>query len=74
MLTPSEHTKMAQESVGPCPICGVLPHWFNNIPLMAYCYGSEGNEHPEATRIITGKAQPYGKITRSVWKISKELV
>ena len=72
MFTPSAHTKLAQESVGNCPICGELPDWFNNIPLMAYCYGSDEKPHAEATRIITGKAQPYGRITRSVWKISKE--
>ena len=73
MLTPAEHTKLAQESVGVCPICGKLPTWFNNVPLTAYCFGrSEKEQHAEATRIVTGKAQPYGKVTRSVWKISKE--
>jgi hypothetical protein len=49
-----------------------LPDWFNNIPLMAYCFGTQEKPHAEASRIITGKAQPYGRITRSVWKISKD--
>lgn len=62
-----------QEAVGKCPVCGKVPTWFNDVPLRAFCFGTEDNEHPEASRIVPGPAQPYGKVTRSVWKVAKQI-
>ena len=48
-----------QKAVGRCPICGKYPTWFNDIPLTAYCWGTEEDEHEEWNKVIPGKAQPY---------------
>ena len=60
-----------QESVGTCPVCGRTPVWFNNVPLTAYCWGSETFEHPECRRIVPSPVQPYGEKKRTRWVRTK---
>jgi hypothetical protein len=36
----SQPTDM-QLAVGKCEVCGRYPTWFNNVPLRAYCWGSQ---------------------------------
>ncbi|MGG6267130.1 hypothetical protein ACQ4M3_13260 [Leptolyngbya sp. AN03gr2] len=48
-------------AAGPCPRCGRLDHWLNNIPLTAYCYGSEENPHEEWSTVIPTPFNPYLK-------------
>ena len=46
-------------AVGSCPHCGRLDTWLNNIPLTAYCWGSEENPHKEWKKEIPKPFQPY---------------
>ena len=39
-------------AVGPCPICNSINHWLNNIPLTAYCWGTEDNPHTEWSKVV----------------------
>lgn len=48
-----------QKSVGKCPYCNKFPKWFNNVPLMAYCWGPENKEHKEWTKVVPRPLQPY---------------
>jgi len=48
-----------QAAVGKCPVCGRIPTWFNHVPLTAYCWGTEANEHAECRRIVPSPLQPY---------------
>lgn len=57
-----------QLAVGKCPKCGKHPDWFNDVPLRAFCWGDEETgEHPEMSRVVPGKAQPYGKGGKTKW-------
>jgi hypothetical protein len=51
-----------KNSVGPCPICQRPPQelWLSNVPLTAYCWGTDEKPHPEARRIVPDELQPYG--------------
>lgn len=71
ILNPSKPTTM-QLSVGTCPVCGAIPDWFNNVPLMAYCYGTEEKPHNEARRIVPSPHQPYGVAKNTRWVVSKK--
>jgi hypothetical protein len=64
------HPNARQSSVGLCPVCGLMPTWFNNVPLTAYCWGSDSNPHPGMERIVPGTAQPYGAIDNTKWRKS----
>ena len=35
------------KAVGACPECGSMRHWYNNVPLTAYCWGTSDNPHEE---------------------------
>ena len=59
-----------KKAVGPCPICKIHPTWFNDVPLRAFCCGPDTSPHEEMSRLVPGTAQPYGKVSRSVWKRS----
>ncbi len=48
----SEIIKRLQGSVPVCPHCGQKPHWFNNIPLTAFCWGTESDPHREWRCIV----------------------
>jgi hypothetical protein len=41
----SAYTDELNEKIGPCPTCGKKTWWYNDIPLKAFCWGSEDNEH-----------------------------
>lgn len=48
-------------TVGSCPYCGRLDTWLNNVPLTAYCGGSEEEPHDEWERVIPPPYNPYLK-------------
>jgi hypothetical protein len=56
-----------QKAVGKCPICGKHPDWFNDVPLRAFCWGTDKHPHEEMTRIVPGVAQPYGLGGKTKW-------
>tara|TARA_Y100000385_G_C13106048_1_gene647910 strand:- start:2845 stop:3048 length:204 start_codon:yes stop_codon:yes gene_type:complete len=58
--------------IGPCPVCGATDLWFNDIPLKAFCWGTEENPHPEARKTVPYHEQPYGYAGRTRWVLSKE--
>lgn len=60
------------KSVGDCPVCGRTPTWFNDVPLKAFCWGTEDNPHPEARKTVPYADQPYGYAGRTRWVVSKE--
>ena len=62
------------KAVGNCPICGKVPDWFNDVPLRAFCWGTEDEPHDEASRVVPGDAQPYGRTGETHWKIRKDVV
>jgi hypothetical protein len=43
----SAYTDELNKKIGPCPVCGKKAWWYNDIPLKAFCWGSEENEHEE---------------------------
>jgi hypothetical protein len=50
-----------QAAVGPCPYCGRVDHWLNDVPLKAVCSGT-GNEavfHPLWERVVPAPFNPY---------------
>ena len=64
-------TQDLRKAVGPCPKCGRGGEhlWFNNVPLTAYCWGAEGDEHPELSRVVPDPHQIYGSVgTATEWK------
>lgn len=54
------------KSVGSCPVCGRTPTWFNDLPLKAFCWGTDEAPHPEARKIV-----PYADGIKTRWVISK---
>ena len=65
----SRKTDPCRSNVGPCPRCGKVPTWFNDVPLRAYCWGTEQDPHLELSRLVTGSAQPYADIKKeSFWQ------
>jgi len=53
--------KEAIKAVGPCPKCGGLAHWYNDVPLRAFCWGGEGKEHKEWSKEVPIPHNPYLK-------------
>lgn len=53
-----------QDAVGPCPLCGKTPGWFNDIPLKAYCWGTGNDEHPCVYKVVPSPYQPYGDVSK----------
>jgi hypothetical protein len=41
-----------QKAVGHCPHCKKYPKWFNDIPLRAFCWGTEKKEHKEWSKLV----------------------
>jgi len=35
-----------------CPKCGRKITWINDVPLRAFCWGADGNEHEEVSFLI----------------------
>jgi hypothetical protein len=48
-------------AVGPCPICGRLDTWINDVPLKAFCWGLKHKEHKEWSKTIPNKYNNYLK-------------
>ena len=61
-----------QKAVGKCPVCHKHPDWFNDVPLRAFCWGTEKRPHNEMSRVVPGKLQPYGNGGKTKW-IATEL-
>lgn len=61
-----------QKAVGKCPVCGKHPTWFNDVPLRAFCWGTEAKPHNEMTRIVPSQHQPYGNVGKTKWVTEKE--
>jgi hypothetical protein len=51
--------KIYHLAVGPCPHCGRLDTWLNNVPLTAYCGGDEDKPHKEWEKVIPSPYNPY---------------
>ena len=43
----SRASNMLDKKIGPCPVCGKKKWWYNDIPLKAFCWGTEEDEHKE---------------------------
>jgi len=56
-----ENPNRFQKAVGKCPICNKYPFWFNDVPLKAYCSGSEKKPHKEWTKVVPTPHNPYLK-------------
>lgn len=52
-------TEEFDKAVGPCPYCGKTKHWYNDVPLRAFCWGSEENPHREWKKLVPAKLNPY---------------
>lgn len=59
--------KQMQDLVGVCPKCRREITWFNNIPLTAYCWGTEAEPHKEWRKIVPNRE----KLTMSVDSVTK---
>ena len=51
------HTRA--EAVGRCPKCQKSPEWFNDVPLRAFCWGTDEQPHDEMTAIVPLPLNPY---------------
>lgn len=47
------------KAVGPCPVCGKKKWWYNDVPIAAFCWGTERKPHAEVKRVLKGEFQPY---------------
>jgi len=47
------------EAVGLCPKCDKLPEWFNDVPLRAFCWGTDEKPHSELSAIVPLPHNPY---------------
>lgn len=46
-----------------CKICGRKITWFNDIPLKAYCWGTENNEHKEY-KVLVNRDYTYPEVVK----------
>lgn len=45
-------------AVGPCPKCGKKEKfWYNDIPLRAFCWGTEDKPHKEWSKRVPEKVK-----------------
>ncbi len=49
-------------AVGPCPCCGRLDTWLNDVPLRAFCWGGNGKIHREWAKRIPAKFNRYSHL------------
>lgn len=64
-------SKQMNRAVGPCLKCGAKEHWYNNVPLTAYCYGSETHPHCEVSKVVPSPYQIYGNtLGPTYWRYS----
>ena len=54
-------SKKYDVAVGPCPHCGKKEHWYNDVPLAAFCWGTDENPHKEWKKVVPRKMNPYKK-------------
>ena len=55
----SKQLKMYDKATGPCPYCGRTEHWYNGVPLRAFCWGTGKKPHRQWRKLIPGGLQPY---------------
>jgi hypothetical protein len=48
-----------QLAVGPCPYCGQLDNWLNDVPLRAFCWGTENSPHRQWQKLVPAPFNPY---------------
>lgn len=49
-----------RDAVGDCPICQTKQYlWLNDVPLRAFCWGSEERLHQEASWLVPPPNNPY---------------
>lgn len=53
------HTDILNSIMPPCPKCGSTKHWYNDVPLKAFCYGTEEKPHKEWSKIVPKSHNPY---------------
>lgn len=42
-----------------CGKCGKVITWYNDVPLRAFCWGTEKREHKEWSKIVPRPHNPY---------------
>jgi hypothetical protein len=47
------------KAVGPCPRCKNQKHWYNDVPLKAFCWGTENKPHKEWNKLVPKPHNPY---------------
>jgi hypothetical protein len=47
------------KSVGPCKYCGKKTHWYNDVPLRAFCWGTIKKPYKEWRKLVPLPLQPY---------------
>jgi endogenous inhibitor of DNA gyrase (YacG/DUF329 family) len=47
-----DELKKIYEAVGPCPYCGKKKTWLNDVPLRAFCWGTEQKPHREWHKLV----------------------
>lgn len=52
-------SKAMDEAVGPCPHCGSTEHWYNDVPLKAFCWGTEKKRHRQWSKVVPPPYNPY---------------
>jgi len=52
MTTKETKIEKINKAVGPCLICGETKHWLNDIPLTAFCWGTEEKPHEEWRKVM----------------------
>lgn len=60
--------KSMHKAVGPCPICGKANPWLNDIPLTAFCWGTDDKPHVELRRVVPSPFQIYGEVGSTEWR------
>lgn len=56
----SKKLSIYEKAVGACPYCGKQKGlWFNDVPLRAFCWGTEKKPHKEWKKLVPPPANPY---------------
>lgn len=53
------HTAKFDKELGACPRCGRTKHWYNGVPLKAFCWGTDESPHREWSKLVPAGLNPY---------------